>query len=66
MKIKTPHDHSWVFIRSKNYGVMNYDSAGGSVEDCILNYTAALFAASIRWKSAAAESAAIPTRCWKI
>lgn len=36
MKTDTSHEHSWVYVRSKNYGVMNYDSAGGSVEDCIL------------------------------
>ena len=36
MKINPAHDHSCVFVRSKNYGIMNYDSAGGGVEDCIL------------------------------
>lgn len=36
MKIDTTHSHSWEFIRSKNYGIMNYDSAGGAVDDCIL------------------------------
>ena len=37
MKIDTTHAHSWIFIRSKNYGIMNYNSAGDAVEDCILD-----------------------------
>ena len=34
--MKNEHEHIWEFVTSKDYGAMNYDSSGGTVDDCVL------------------------------